>query len=70
MHCVQFYPSVIKVLCQSFALSPSLHFILLISLAFSLACWKCSLQLSLLLNRAFLCSYLIPIIAVHNSHAV
>lgn len=34
-----------------------------------LACWKRSLQLSVL-NRTFLCSYLIPTGAAHNAHAV
>lgn len=38
-------------------------------ISFSLACWKRSLQLSVL-NRMFLCSYLIQIMAAHNSHAV
>lgn len=54
------------VYCQS--LCPSLRFILLIS--FSLICWKCSLQWSFFLNGMFLCSYLIPIIAVHNGPVV
>lgn len=54
------------VYCQSFCPSP--HLIFLIS--FSLARWKCSLQMSLFLNGVFLCSYLIPIIAVDSGHAV
>lgn len=37
--------------------------------SFPLACWKRSLQLSVP-NRMFLCSYLIPTVAAHNTRAV